>query len=163
MPPPRSKIPGFELPLRDRREYETFDSGLSADSRRAMAHQHMVGRTERVVKLLVATASMAAAARRPGASERLRSFNVGHVDCSKGELQAVSYPDPDAAAHYLPGQIKIGGLPPWEFLTNLRQREFLMLLFQDTDRLRVAFNQTDWRWKRGRSASDACCRSVSRW
>jgi hypothetical protein len=139
----RSKVPGYQPLLKDTRDFQTFEGGLTADGRQKLARLHVAGRTERMVKLLAATAAIAAAAKWPGASKRLQQFNRGHVRCTKAELQAVAYPFPEQAAHYLPGQIKVGGLPPWEFLNNIPQQDFLRLLFQDTDRLRFTFNQAD--------------------
>jgi hypothetical protein len=50
---------------------------------------------------------------------------------------------PMQAAHFLPGEIRIGGRAIWEFATSPRTRANIEFLFTEVEHLPVAFNQAD--------------------
>ena len=71
------------------------------------------------------------------------------VDCIAAQRQHFSSPDGHQAAHYLPGQIRIDGVYPWNLIKDPRTRIQFESLFADVEHLPADFNKAD-------SAAEAC-------
>lgn len=110
---------------------------------RDQALNHNLGRNVRVLKVLMHLARMV----ENGC--RLR----GNVECVKATYQNFSSPrnrtvmglpaGPGEAAHFLPGQIHIGGRNICELAPDYDTRSRLEFLFGEVEHLPVAFNQAD--------------------
>jgi len=110
---------------------------------RSQAFNHNLGRNVRVVEVLTHLAKMV---------EDGRQFS-GQVTCVAAERQNFSSPKnlthlglpaaPSQAAHFLPGQIQIGGQNIWEWAADRSTRRRLEFLFAEVEHLPVAFNQAD--------------------
>jgi hypothetical protein len=130
---------------------QTFSSHISADSRREMAYYHTLGRTVRVQKLLSSLSVMTSAARHGGeVAPRISGLRGGpSVRCTGAKLQEYSVEAPNAAAHYLPGQVRFNGLPLWEYVRHPGSQIFVKSLFSDVDKLHYLFNISDLASERG--------------
>lgn len=110
---------------------------------RDQALNHNLGRNLRVVKVLTYLAKMV----EDGCLLR------GAADCAAAERQNFSSSKtgthmglpaaPSQAAHFLPGQIRIGGQNVWNLVSDYSTRSRLEFLFAEVERLPVAFNQAD--------------------
>lgn len=110
---------------------------------RDQAFGHNLGRNVRVVEVLTHLAKMVVDG---------RQF-PGHVECVAAERQNFSSPKtlthmgmpaaPSQAAHFLPGQIRIGGQNIWEWALDSSTRRRLEFVFAQVEHLPVAFNQAD--------------------
>jgi hypothetical protein len=110
---------------------------------RQQAFDHNLGRNVRVVKLLAYLAK----ARQSG------SPLVGTVTCvaairqnfsSSKEMTHMGLPmGPTEAAHFLPGQVKIGGEDIWKLATDSVARAQMEFLFAEVEHLPAPFNQAD--------------------
>ncbi len=110
---------------------------------RDQAFNHNLGRNVRVVKVLTYLAKMA--------QDGCRF--IGAVECVAAERQNFSSPTtltqmgheapPSQAAHFLPGQLQIGGQNVWELVSDYWTSSRLEFLFAEVEHLPVAFNQAD--------------------
>jgi hypothetical protein len=110
---------------------------------RDQAFNHNLGRNVRVLKVLLYLLKMV----QDGC--RLQ----GAVDCVAAERQNFSssktrtqagLPAPESqAAHFLPGQLQIGGQNVWQFASDYSTRTGLEFLFAEVEHLPTAFNQAD--------------------
>jgi hypothetical protein len=120
---------------------------------RQQALDHNLGRNSRVAKLLGYIALM----RQAGAN-----FG-GSVDCVAAAQQNFQSPEDlthldmpagvHQAAHFLPGQVTIGGRRVQQFASNPRTQGHIEFLFGEVEHLPVVFNQAD-------SAGEAKGRSI---
>jgi hypothetical protein len=109
-----------------------------------MAYYHILGRNVHMLELLTGLSVMASGARHGGdATSRLRGLHYPSVSCTGAILQKFRVDSPYAAAHYLPGQLRLNGLPPWEYLSDRWSRIFLQDLFADVEKLHELFNKAD--------------------
>ncbi len=110
---------------------------------RQQAVEHNIGRNVRVIKLL-------------GYLALLRQKGVplnGVVDCvaatrqnfsSSKTMMHMGLPTGETqAAHFLPGQLRIGGREISQFATNSATRNQIEFLFAEVEHLPVTFNQAD--------------------
>ena len=123
--------------------FEASRTHFSAEGRNALAKWHTAKRNVHMFELFCGLSAMASTAPASGALSRLRGISLATVCCTGAILQRYSYPAPDAGAHFVPGQLRLNGLPPWVFVTNWPARIFLMDLFADVERLHVNFNRAD--------------------
>ena len=110
---------------------------------RDQARNHNLGRNLRVVRVLMHLARMA---------EDCCQLH-GEVECVTAERQSFSSPRtgtqmglpaaPSQAAHFLPGQIRVGGRNVWELASDYSGRSSLEFLFAEVEHLPVDFNQAD--------------------
>ena len=110
---------------------------------RQQAIDHNLGRNVRVAKLLGYLALL----RQRGASL------TGSIECvaavrqnfsSSKSMTHMGLPTgPTQAAHFLPGQIRIGGRDVWQFTTNPATRGQIEFLFAEVEHLPANFNQAD--------------------
>ncbi len=110
---------------------------------RRQALEHNLGRNVRVVKLLRYIDMM----RRRGVTL------AGPIECvaairqnfsSSQNMTLLGMPaGSHQAAHFLPGQLRIGGRNIWQFATSAATRGQIEFLFAEVEHLPVAFNQAD--------------------
>lgn len=102
---------------------------------RDQALNHNLGRNVRVVKVLAHLAGMM----QNGCAIQ------GRVECTAAVRQNFSSSKAEAqeAAHFLPGQLKIGGLNLWHFASDYSTRSRLEFLFAEVEHLPAPFNQAD--------------------
>src|SRR5262249_5746707 len=110
---------------------------------REQALNHNLGRNVRVIKVLMYLARMV----QDGCPLR------GTVDCVAAERQNFSSSRtrtqmglptaPSQAAHFLPGQLRIGGQNVWKLASDYSTRSRLEFLFAEVEHLPIAFNQAD--------------------
>lgn len=115
---------------------------------RQQAMNHNLGRNVRVVKVLAYVVFM----RRAGITL------AGPVECRAAIRQnfaSVQSPasGPMQAAHFLPGQVRIGARPLWEHATSPLARAQIEFLFGEVEHLPAVFNQAD-------SAAEASGREI---
>jgi hypothetical protein len=98
---------------------------------RGQAINHNMGRNIRVLKVLVALGA-------------LRGKDMPQF-CAvkKAEKQNFSSTGGEQAAHFLPGQLQIGGRPVWLWAKQSELKRQLEFLFGEVEHLPVAFNQAD--------------------
>lgn len=109
---------------------EHFQTDLAA------ARSHSLGRDRRVGQVMCYLSLMRSAG-------LVASSSL--VTCTKAILQhyASSRAEGRQAAHFLPGQLKINGRNPWNFLQDRRTAEGLKGLFGDVEDLPADFNKAD--------------------
>ena len=110
---------------------------------RSQAFNHNLERNVRVVKLLGYIGLL----RRAGTPLK------GAVECVAAIRQNFSSPrdmtsmgqplGPMQAAHFLPGQIRVGGRPIWELVRDPSTKGRVEFLFAEVEHLPLAFNQAD--------------------
>jgi hypothetical protein len=105
----------------------------SSGGRRPRAVNHNLGRNIRVLQVLAYLANMIQTGRRLS----------GRVRCLKARQQNFSSTGEQEAAHFLPGQILVGGRPLWDFAPTYKERTALQFIFGEVEHLPVAFNQAD--------------------
>ena len=108
-------------------------SGFSRDH----AINHNLGRNVRVLQLLGYAALM-----------RQRGPLSGFVECGAAKQQNFSSKQTAItgarqAAHFLPGQIRIGGREIWDFETDPKTRASIEFMFGEVEHLPLPFNQAD--------------------
>src|SRR5579864_4444591 len=110
---------------------------------RQQAFDHNLGRNTRVAKLLgymalLRQAGVALAGNVECVAAVRQNFSssqtMTHLDLPTGPMQA---------AHFLPGQLRIGGREIWQFAGNLATRGHIEFLFAEVEHLPLAFNQAD--------------------
>lgn len=128
----------------DLAELGRFQGRIDRNSNfRQQAFDHNLGRNVRVAKLLGYMALL-----------RQRGTTLaGIIDCVAATRQNFSSSQtrkhmelptgPSQAAHFLPGQIRIGGREVGQFATNPATRGHIEFLFAEVEHLPVAFNQAD--------------------
>lgn len=99
----------------------------------AQAQNHNLGRNVRVVKLLAFLDSLRSGGARMD----------GAIVCQAAIVQNFSSSNPMEAAHFLPGQLRIGGRPVWEFAVQPRVRAQMEFLFAEVEHLPAPFNHAD--------------------
>lgn len=109
---------------------ERFQSDLAA------ARSHSLGRDRRVGQVMCYLSLMRSA----GLIERYAT-----VTCTKAIRQhfTSSRAQGKQAAHYLPGQLRINGRYPWEFIVDWRTAQELEGFFGDVEDLPADFNKAD--------------------
>ena len=121
-----------------------FQGAIDRNSNfRQQAFDHNLGRNVRVVKLLGYLALL----RQGGAAL------TGTVECiaairqnfsSSQTMEHMGLPTgPMQAAHFLPGQLKIGGKEVWLLASNPATRSQIEFLFAEVEHLPLPFNQAD--------------------
>jgi hypothetical protein len=100
--------------LKNDPRFETSRTHFSAEGRNALAKAHTAQRNAHMLELFCGLSAMVSTARESDAASRLRGIRTATVSCTKAILQRYSYPAPDAGAHFVPGQLRLSGLPPWE-------------------------------------------------
>ena len=126
---------------------------------RKQAFDHNLGRNVRVAKLLAYLAMI----RQTGVSL------TGSVECTAAVKQNFSSSKamthmgmptgPTQAAHFLPGQVRIGGKEIWQFATNPATRGHIEFLFAEVEHLPVVFNQADTAAE-GKGRTDGLCSAL---
>jgi hypothetical protein len=99
----------------------------------AQAQNHNLGRNVRVVKVLAALDLM----RKAGENM------AGAVTCAAAIRQNFSSSNPMQAAHFLPGQLRIGARPIWELTRSPRARAKVEFWFAEVEHLPAPFNHAD--------------------
>lgn len=109
---------------------ERFQSDLAA------ARSHSLGRDRRVGQVMCYLSLMRSA----GLIE-----NSATVTCTKAIRQhySASRAEGKQAAHYLPGQLRINGRCPWDFIPDQGTARKLEGLFGDVENLPANFNKAD--------------------
>jgi hypothetical protein len=108
---------------------------LRAKSYALMANNHSLGRNGRVVRVLCQV-SLLHGAGRFGSTGRT-------VTVSKAEFQNYKASAGHQAAHFLPGQLKVGGKNLSAYAGNPETRRGLDTIFADVDSLPADFNKAD--------------------
>jgi hypothetical protein len=110
---------------------------------RQQAFNHNLGRTIRVVKLLVYLGLLRRSGK-PLAGKMVQCQAAIRQNFSSSEsMTHMGLPTgPMQAAHFLPGQVRIDGRPLWEYV-NPMVRAKVEFLFADVEHLPVVFNQAD--------------------
>lgn len=110
---------------------------------RRQALEHNLGRNVRVVKLLRYIDLM----RRQGITLAGPIGCVAAIRQNFSSSQTMTHlgmpAGPHQAAHFLPGQLRIGGRNIWQFAANPATRGQIEFLFADVEHLPVVFNQAD--------------------
>lgn len=105
---------------------------LVADRSKAIGHSN--SRNSRVAQVVSFFSLIRAAS---------PNLATAHVLVEAAQRQLFRSPDGYQAAHYLPGQLKIGSQLPWLLIPNLAARARLECLFADVEHLPAAFNKAD--------------------
>lgn len=122
----------------------TFQGTIDRNSNfRRQALEHNLSRNVRVVKLLGYIALL----RRRGVALTDAVECVAAVRQNFSSSQSMTHlglpADPHQAAHFLPGQIRVGGREIWRFAVNPVTAGQIEFLFAEVEHLPVAFNQAD--------------------
>jgi hypothetical protein len=128
--------------LKNDPRFEASQTHYTAEGRSQMAKAHTANRNAHMLELLCGLSAMASAAS-GGPALRLRNLRLTTVNFTGAIRQRYSYPEPDAGAHLMPGQLRLSGLPPWEYVPHQVGRIFLLDLFEEVDRLHANFNRAD--------------------
>lgn len=102
------------------------------DASKAIGHSN--SRNNRVVQVVSFFSLIRAAS---------RNLATAHVLVEAAQRQLFRSPDGYQAAHYLPGQLKIGKQLPWMLIPTPVARSSLECLFADVEHLPAAFNIAD--------------------
>ena len=129
--------------LKESRDFQTTATRFSAAGMNAMAKSHTGRRNAIVLESLLGLSALASSAKSAGASGRLREVPTASASCTAALLQRHSYPQPDQAAHFMPGQLRLNGVPVWEFVPHSVGRLYVMDMFADVERLHANFNRAD--------------------
>jgi hypothetical protein len=105
---------------------------LATDVSKALAHSH--SRNSHVVQAVTFFSLIRSAA---------PSVAVAQVLIEAAQRQMFKSSDGFQAAHYLPGQIRVGPHLPWLLIPNPNARQHLEYLFADVEHLPAAFNKAD--------------------
>lgn len=135
--------------LRENRDFQSSGTAISADGRKALAKVHMGRRNAHMLEMFLSLSALASKSRSAGSGPRLREVPTSTASCTAALLQRYSYPAPDQAAHFMPGQLRLNSLPIWEYQTNAVGRIYLMDMFADVERLPSNFNRADSEAERG--------------
>jgi hypothetical protein len=110
---------------------------------RQQAVNHNLGRNVRVVKLLAYVGLLRRTGTKfPAAVECVAAVRQNFSSSQSMTLMGLPT-GPMQAAHYLPGQVRIGGRPVWEFANNHATRGQIEFLFAEVEHLPLMFNQAD--------------------
>ena len=129
--------------LSEHRNFQASGTAVSAEGRNALAKVHTGRRNAHMLELFLSLGALASKSRAAGSGRRLREVPTSTASCTAALLQRYSYPRPDQAAHFMPGQLRLNGLPIWEYQANTVGRLYLMDMFADVERLPVNFNRAD--------------------
>lgn len=117
----------------------------------AQARNHNLSRNMRVFRLLAYLGMM----RHSGFK-----FPAG-ITCQKAVLQNFSSPESMQAAHFLPGQLRIGGLPVWQLPSQVKVGRSLAFMFAEVEHLPTPFNQADSQAEAKGGATGLCSALVA--
>jgi hypothetical protein len=122
----------------------TFQGTIDRNAHfRQQALDHNLGRNIRVIKLLGYLALL----RQSGASLTGRMECVAAVRQNFSSSQSMTHlglpTGSTQAAHFLPGQMRIGGKEIWRCATNRATRDHIEFLFAEVEHLPLPFNQAD--------------------
>ena len=129
--------------LKNSRDFQGAGTRFSAEGRNALAKAHMARRNAHMLELFLSLSALTSRARTANSGGRLRNIPTATPSCTAAILQRHSYPEPDQAAHFVPGRLRLNGLPVWEYLTSSVGRLYVMDMFADVERLHANFNRAD--------------------
>lgn len=123
--------------------------GFDPEMARQQATSHVAGRNSRVIDVLCCLSMMASASKSGAGSGRLAGIARAVLTCEGAVLQDFKATEPDEAAHFLPGQVRVNGLCPWDYLSRGQSRIFLMKRFAAVEIRDEYFNAADSAAERG--------------
>lgn len=125
--------------------------GFDPETARGQATSHVAGRNARVIDVLCCLSMMASASKSGAGPDRLAGLARAVLTCDGAVLQDFKAKEPNEAAHFLPGQVRINGLFPWDYLSGGASRVFLMKRFSAVEIRDEYFNAADSAAERGPS------------
>lgn len=110
---------------------------------RQQAFDHNLARNIRVVQVLGYLALLRQSGVSLAAAVECTAAAVQNFSSSQTMTHTGQPAGPHQAAHFLPGQIRIGGRELWQFASKPATRNAIQFLFAEVEHLPVAFNQAD--------------------